>query len=281
MNNLTVVTITYNEEKNINQLLENVKGFASEVIVLDSYSVDRTVEIAYSYGARILYRVFDDFSKQRKYSLDQIEYNTDWVLVLDADEILTNDLKSEILREIKDSNYDAYLIKRRFYWKGQWLKRGYYPTWLLRLGRVGLLTCDDRGINEHLVCKSKKIGKLKHDFIDNNRKSISDWVNKHNYYSDMEATKLLQREPKEDYSNFLSDQKVRKKWIRTFLWNRLPLVFRPFLYFSYRYIFCLGFLDGSKAFHYHLLHAFFYRFLIDLKYLEIKGHELKKGNEPK
>lgn len=270
---LTVVIITFNEEINLPHALENVKDFAAEVVILDSNSSDRTVEIAESYGARIYTRNFDNFSRQRKYALEEIPYFTEWLFVLDADELLTKSLKEEIRKTIGTTAKDAFYIKRRFYWKGKWIKRGYYPTWLLRLGRTGKITCDDRPINEHLICRGGKTGKLTADFMDFNRKSIFDWIVKHNYYSDQEAQQLFLKEGAGASSTFWGSQYDRKRWIRYKIWNRLPPLLRPFLYFFYRYILRLGFLDGKKAFVYHFLHSFIYRILIDLKYLEIRWTE--------
>jgi len=267
---LTVVILTYNEEVNLPHALENVKGFAKEVVVLDSHSTDSTVEIAESFSARVYTRTFDDFSRQRKYALKEIPYITKWLFVLDADEYMTESLKQEIRGTIGNTDKDAFFIKRRFYWKGKWIKRGYYPTWLLRLGRTGMITCDERPINEHLICRSGKAGKLEEDFVDHNRKDLTNWIAKHNHYSSREARQLFLREGFDDRYDFWGSQYERKRWVRVKVWNRMPPVLRPFLYFIYRYVFRLGFLDGKEAFMYHFLHAFLYRVLIDFKYLELR-----------
>jgi len=267
---ITVVILTYNEEVNLPHALKNVKDFAKQVVVLDSHSTDRTVEIAESYGAKVYTRPFDDFSRQRKYALEQITYSTGWLFFLDADELLTEQLKEEIRNVILKTDKDAFYIKRRFYWMGKWIRRGYYPTWLLRLGRTGYITCDNRPINEHLVCRSGNVGKLREDFIDHNNKSLSDWISKHNIYSDKEAYQLELQDDSREIYKLWGTQYERKRWLRFRVWNKLPLLIRPFIYFLYRYIFCLGFLDGKKAFMYHFLHAFLYRILIDFKYLEKK-----------
>ena len=267
---ITVVILTYNEEVNLPHALDNVKEFAKDVVLLDSYSTDNTLEIAESYGVRVYTRKFDDFSRQRKYALEVISYTTEWIFVLDADEFLTEQLKEEIKKTIGTTHLDAFYIKRRFYWMGKWIRRGYYPTWLLRLGRTGSITCDERPINEHLVCKNGNVGKLKEDFVDFNRKSLADWISKHNHYSDREASQLLSQDESKEVYKLWGSQYERKRWLRVKVWNKLPPLIRPFLYFSYRYIFRLGFLDGKEAFMYHFLHAFLYRILIDLKYLEKK-----------
>lgn len=265
---IAVVVITFNEELNLPFFFDGLKGFANEIFVLDSYSTDRTVDICKLNGASVFYREFDDFSSQRHYALTSLPITSEWILVLDADEYLTNELKHEIRSKISCTNFDAFMMKRRFVWQGKWLKHGYYPTWLLRLGRNGLLDCDSRPINEHLICLSDRVGKLDHDFVDHNRKSLNDWISKHNHYSDREAKALLLNDSTK-YSLFAS-QYSRKRWLRNNIWNKLPLFFRPFVLFIYRYFIMGGFLDGKKAFIYHFLHAFIYRMLIDIKFIEAR-----------
>ncbi|MBY7868100.1 glycosyltransferase family 2 protein [Vibrio fluvialis] len=270
MLDITVLVITKNEEVNLPYLLENVSGWAKDIVILDSGSTDNTVKIAQSYGARIYTREFDNFSSQRNHLLS-LDLSTEWSLVLDADEYLTDDLKIEIEQNINSEEYDGFYLKRRFYWMGTWIKRGYYPTVLMRLARTGMLSCDSREINEHLVCKSTRTNILKHDFIDYNRKSLSDWLIKHNDYSSREA-KALFTDKNENY-DFFGGQYQRKRWIRVNVWNNLPPIIRPILFVFYRVFFKLGFLDGKKALLYHFLHAFIYRAIIDSKYLEIKWKE--------
>jgi glycosyltransferase involved in cell wall biosynthesis len=271
LNKITVLILTFNEEKNLKYALENVKDWANEIVILDSYSTDKTVEIAKSYNAKVYYKKFDNFSAQRKHALNKLEITNDWIFVLDADEYLTEELKNEISNLMKDENSmkDAYFIKRRFYWMGKWLKHGYYPTILLRFGKKGLIDCDNREINEHLICKTNNIGYLKNDFIDHNRKNLSEWIQKHNNYSSREAL-ALSVEDRTQYKFIGGSQYEKKRWIRKNIWNGLPPVLRPYLYFFYRYFIRGGFMDGKKAFIYHFLHAFIYRTLIDFKYLEYK-----------
>ena len=129
-------------------------------------------------------------------------------------------------------------------------------------------------MNEHLIVNGA-VGWLDNDFTDENRKGISDWISKHNDYATREALELLHMQPVVDYReievSFFGSQAARKRWLRYKIWNRLPLLIRPFFYFFYRYILAGGFLDGKQAFVYHVLQGFWYPMLIDIKYLELRG----------
>jgi glycosyltransferase involved in cell wall biosynthesis len=281
MSEITVMILTFNEEAHIERCLSKLNGFANEIIILDSYSTDRTVDIAKIMGAKIFYRKFDNYSAQRKYLLNEIPVDSDWIFILDADEYLTEELKLEILTMIAKPEIlaDAYFVNRRFYWKDIWLKHSYYPTYILRFGRTGMINCDDRPINEHLICSTDNISYLDNDFIDHNLGSITDWMIKHNDYARREAEQLFIKDPKR-YSLFAS-QYERKRWLRTQIWNNLPPLLRPFLYFTIKYFFLGGFLDGKKALVYHFMDSFIYRSLIDIKYLELKWENLNGRDKKK
>lgn len=267
MLSISVLILTYNEEVNIAQAIDNVVNWADEIIVLDSFSQDNTVAIAKEKGAKIYTNKFENYSKQRNHAL-QLPIESDWIFFLDADEFLTEELKTEIKEVLPSTDRDAFLIKRRFYWKGTWVKRGYYPTWLVRLGRKGYIECEDRPINEHMICTTDKVGQLKNDFVDNNNKSLKEWMIKHVNYADRETTQyFLEKNTK---YNFFGSSFERRRWVKLKIWNNLPVVIRPFLYFIYRAIFCLGFMDGKKALQYHFLHAFIYHCLRDMLYLDKK-----------
>lgn len=268
---ITIVVLTYNEELNIVQSLSNVLGWAKDVIVLDSGSTDRTIEIANNLGAKVIFRKFDNFASQRSYAINEWGSLNEWMFFLDADEYLMEDLKLEILglfHEGKINNYDGYLIKRRFYFMGKWIKYGgYYPTWILRLFKPNKAICE-REINEHIHI-SGRIGKLAGDFVDRNNKSFSDWIIKHNVYSDFEAVQLVNASPIE--SNFFGTQAERKSWIRINIWNKLlPPLVRPFMYFFYRYFLRFGFMDGKAGFIFHFMQGLVFLLMIDIKYLEFK-----------
>ena len=155
----------------------------------------------------------------------------------------------------------------------KWIKRGYYPTWILRLFRNGMAKCEDRAVNEHLIVNGIT-GKLKNDFIHEDRKGISDWIAKHNIYATREALELLNNRNKINYKeidvNLFGTQAQRKRWLRYKIWNKLPLLLRPWCIFFYRYIILGGFIEGRASFIFHFLSALWFYMLIDIKYIEMR-----------
>lgn len=266
---LTVLILTKQEELNIAQAIENTINWAQEVFVLDSESTDRTVDIASKLGAKVFTRQFDNYANQRNHAIKNLPINTSWVLFLDADEYLTEQLKNEISETLQNgTQFDGFYLKRRFYFMGKWIRfGGYYPTWLLRLFKRDKAICE-REINEHIAVDGD-VGKLKHDFVDDNKKDFSHWLDKHNKYSTFEASQFDKKH--DGISNFWGSQAERKQWIRQKIWNSMmPPLIRPFIYFIYRYFIRLGFLDGKTGLIYHFMHGLVFLLIIDVKYLEIK-----------
>lgn len=271
---IAVVILTYNEESNLPQALDSLADWADETFILDSLSTDRTLDIARGYGCHIAINKFENYAKQRNYALDHLSIKSEWILFLDGDEWLPHALKLEISSIIALSpEENGFYINRRFIWMGRWIRRGYYPSLILRLFRLGKGRCEDRSVNEHLIVEGKT-GKLRNDFMHEDRKGVTDWIAKHNGYATREAQELLNRRSERGYqeidAHLFETQPQRKRWLRQKVWNRLPPLIRPFFYFLYRYVLTGGFLDGKGAFVYHFLHALWYPLLIDVKYLELK-----------
>lgn len=271
---LAVIILTYNEEANIAQALDSVAGWADEIFILDSQSTDRTLEIAGRYGCHIAQNKFENYAKQRNHALDHLPIHSEWVFFLDADEWLSEELKKEISALIATSPVEnGFYIKRRLIWMRRWIRRGYYPSWQLRLFRHGKGRCEGRAVNEHLIVEGIT-GNLRNDFTDENKKGVSDWIAKHNGYATREAQELLNTRSMRSYQeidvSLFGSQAQRRRWLRYKVWNNLPPLIRPFFYFIYRYILLGGFLDGREAFIFHFLQALWYPLLIDIKYLEMK-----------
>ncbi len=281
MADVAVIVLTYNEEINIGQSLESVSGWAKEVFVLDSFSTDRTLEIARSFGCQITQHKFENYARQRNHALDELPIRSEWVLFLDADEWLPDALKEEISATLAAApEANGFYLNRRLIWMGRWVRRGYYPSWILRLFRRGKGRCEDREVNEHLIVEGLT-SRLRQDFIHEDRKGVSEWIAKHNGYALLEAQTLINASREADYqeidARFSGTQAQRKRWLRHRVWNRMPPLVRPFFYFFYRYVLNGGFLDGREAFIFHFLQALWFPMLIDIKYLELKG--VSKGTD--
>ena len=271
---VTVVILTFNEEIHIERAIANVKEWAQSVFILDSGSQDKTCLIAEKMGAKVFYNKFETYSKQRNFAIKELPIETEWMLFLDADEYILEDLKNEIALVLPTAQCNGFYLKRRFYFMGKWIKYGgYYPTYILRLFKRKFATCE-REINEHIKVEGE-VKTLKGDFVDENLRGISEWTEKHNKYSTFEAQDLYRREQEGidegEVAKLFGKQNERKRWIVKKIWNPLmPKLLRPFIYFIYRYFFRLGFMDGRRGFIYHFLQGLWFWFLVDVKYFEMK-----------
>ena len=266
---LGVAVLTYNEEANLRYALDSVRDWADKILVLDSGSTDRTLDIAKEYPAEIVVHPFESYGKQRNKALQLLRSNVEWVLFLDADETVPESLRSEIDQVLTNQrNTEGYYLKYRLIWEGHWIRRGYYPTWILRLVKSGSARCEERAANEHLIVAGPT-GRLRSDFFHYDRKGIGAWIEKHNRYATAEASEIYRsRSEQQLEGRFFGKPPQRRRWVRETLWNRLPPITRSFAYFGYRYFLRGGFLDGRPGLVFHFLQGLWYPLLIDLKYLE-------------
>jgi glycosyltransferase involved in cell wall biosynthesis len=274
---LSVVVLTYNEELHIERCITSLQSFASDVFIVDSFSTDKTKQIAEELGAKVYQNKWlNNHSIQFNWGLKNCPIKTEWVMRVDADEYVMPELAIEIkntLDKISDDVSGIY-IKRRVYFMGKWIKHGgCYPIELLRIWRHGKGFCEDRWMDEHIKIIRGRTVKLNYDFIDHNLKSLTTWIDKHNYYATREAAELLNTVYDFNMNNdivpvFFGSQAQRKRWLKV-KYSKLPLFIRPFLYFLYRYFIRLGILDGKQGLVWCFLQGFWYRFLVDAKIYEI------------
>ncbi len=267
---LTVVILTYQEEANLGVCLDSLRPLAPEIFVVDSGSTDATVAIAERAGARVVSHPFETHARQLNLALQTLPITTPWVMRLDADERLTPELAAELkaLLPAAPTDVAGLMLKRRVYFWGRWIRHGgYYPTWLLRVWRRGHARCEPKWMDEHMVLDGGRIVKLDHDLIDENHKGLGFWTEKHNRYADREVKDMLARKSgaSDAEGGALAGQAVRRRWMKQNLYAHAPLFLRAFLYWFYRYVILLGFLDGRPGLVFHLLQAFWYRFLVDAK----------------
>ncbi|HUD46577.1 MAG TPA: glycosyltransferase family 2 protein [Candidatus Baltobacteraceae bacterium] len=275
---ISVLILTFNEEQNIPACLESVK-WCDDVLVVDSFSTDRTVELARGGGARVLEHRFVNFADQRNFGLTQGGLKNPWVLHLDADELVTPELRDQMLAAIPHTQKEAFQMPSRMMFQGQWLKySGLYPWYQVRLGKKSSLSFVQVGHGQRETLASEKIGTLESPLLHYSfSKGIHDWVEKHNRYSTAEAVHFVEAgtEKRIDWRSILpfGNGTVRRRTLKQ-LFFHLP--FRPTLRFLYMYCYKLGFLDGRAGLTYCRLLAF-YEYLIVLKMREARWRRLGRA----
>ncbi len=265
---LTVIVPTYNEEVNLPKCLKSISKLDASIFIVDSGSSDKTTEIAKAFGATVVDGLWNSFSEKLNWSIDNLPIETPWVMRVDADEHLTDDLIDEIGITLPHvlSEVTAFEIKRRMAFLGRWIRHGgIYPSWQVRLWRTGKARFEMRNLDEHMLIEGK-VGRLTNDFVDENLKSLATWIDKHNVYSDREKEEILQCGTG-NWGNLQGQARI-KRILKEGVYYRFPLFLRPILYWIWRYFFRLGFLDGRPGLIYHFLQGFWYRFLIDAKIFE-------------
>ena len=266
---VSVIILTLNEEENLPECLESL-SWCDDVVVFDSYSTDRTEQIARDMGARLFRRRFDNYATQRNAALTDVDYKHPWVLMIDADERCTQELADEMesLTAHADDGVALYRVRRKDYFMGRWLKRSSgYPVWfgrMIRLGRVRF----EREINEDAAADGQTKMLTNHLIHYPFSRGMAFWFERHNRYSSMEAEALLvevqQKLALRDI--FSTDPVVRRRALKQ-LAHRLP--FRRTLVFVFLYFVRLGILDGRPGLTYCRVRAF-YEYMIDLKMMELR-----------
>jgi glycosyltransferase involved in cell wall biosynthesis len=274
MQDISAYIITYNEERHIRRAIENAHRYAREVYVLDSYSTDRTCEIAEQLGAHVYRRKFTYHADQLNWGLQNIPFATEWIWRQDADEYLTDELIQEIDQTIPTacSDVNAFTAPCLRKFMGRYIKHGIVPLILLRLFRKGHAQWENKRMDEHIYVTDGQIGELKQAFFDDSLLTLSEWTQKHNGYSTKESIELLCAEYGLNESPAVvrsgaHSMSVRRNKLR---YARMPLFWRAFGFFCYRYFFRCGFLDGKEGFIWHSLQGFWYRMLVDAKIFEFK-----------
>jgi glycosyltransferase involved in cell wall biosynthesis len=264
---VTVVVLTLNEEANLPACLDSVRQLRASVIVVDSGSSDRTVEIAKRWGAAVVHHPFDGYALQRNWALDTLQIETDWILNLDADERLTFELVSEINGVLGNSTNqtDGYLLRKRTIFMGRWIRHGgHYPSYHLRLFRKGRGRCEARRYDQHFVADGA-VECLEHDYHDVVASSLMTWTMRHAQWASMEASELLEASPNRGprvVPRFAGNRIERRRWWRT-VYGKTPIFVRALAYWGYRYVVRLGFLDATEGLIFHFLQGFWFRFLVD------------------
>jgi glycosyltransferase involved in cell wall biosynthesis len=280
---VSVLIPAKNEEANLPACLESLSR-ADEIFVVDSQSSDRSVEIAEQYGATVVQFHFDGrWPKKKNWSLENLPFRHEWVLIVDCDERIPPELWEEIEAAIQNSAYDGYYLNRKVFFLGTWIRHGgRYPDWNLRLfkhkkGRYENLKTEeirntgDNEVHEHVILEGAS-GYLKNDMLHIDFRDIYHWLERHNRYSNWEARVYLNllnsKEESGTIGASLWGNAVQRKRFLKKIWVRLP--FKPTLRFILFYIIQLGFLDGKAGYIYgRLLSQYEYQ-------IGVKVYELQK-----
>lgn len=272
MPSLTVLILTYNEALHIERCIASVQGVANRVVVVDSGSTDNTRELAAAAGADVLVNDWTHHSAQVNWAIANAAITTRWTMRLDADEVVLPDLAQK-LSGLEAIDANGASVNRQLHFMGRWIRwGGIYPVRSLRLWRTGFGQCEDRLMDEHIVVDGP-IAHIDADIADINLNSLSWWTEKHNRYATLEAIEVIRAEHGAALASGLRSQNqlLYRHRLRLLIYAHLPLGARALAYFVYRYIILLGFLDGWQGLAFHGLQGGWYRFLVDLKVLEMRA----------
>jgi glycosyltransferase involved in cell wall biosynthesis len=247
---VSAVIVTKNEESNIQDAIESVKGF-SEIIVIDSFSSDHTVDICKNYTDKVFLEEWQGYAKQKQKGI--YKASMPWVLILDADERLTPELRSEISIVLENKTYNGFYIPRKNFFLGKWIRHGgWWPDYTLRLFRKDMAFMQDREVHEKVVVRGST-GYLKNPMEHYTSRSLSDFIKKLENYSTLSAREMVQKD---------------------FMPGIFSLIFRPLFTFFKMFFLRRGFLDGK----YGLILSLLYSYYSFSKYTKLWENKIMKGS---
>ena len=274
MIDLTAIILTKNEEKNLPDCIDSVRDVAKRIVVVDSYSTDDTLKIAEEKGVAIYQHPFENYGKQFQWAMDHTDIDTKWIFRFDADERLTPDSAQELIKlctENENTDVNGIIFTLEVVFLGRKLKHGgTYPFKKLCIFKRGMAYMEERSMDEQIVLTAGRSVEMKavsehHDFRD-----LTFWINKHNWYATRAAKDYFDYAGKEDSFATLDFPSKIRRFIKKKIYYKLPMGFRCWLYFMYRYVVRLGFLDGREGYFYAFFQAYWYRILVDAKIYEAK-----------
>ena len=282
---VTTIILTYNEELHIRRCLENVCPFSKKVYVIDSPSTDHTADICREFEnvEVVIHKYPGNQATQFNWALDNVVIDTGWILRVDADEYLLPELVEELEQKLPNMPRDVTGIelKRRHIFMGKWMKHGIYPVIMMRMCRTGYGRYADRLMDEHMVINNGRCIMLNNDFCDHSLINISDYCRKHLDYAQREAAVVLDEmyglssdNIVKGMSDLRSDESLGKqaedKHKSKSKYNELPLFWRSFAYFLFRYFIKGGFIDGKEGFIFAFIQGWWFRTMVDVKLLEVR-----------
>ena len=279
--NIEIIIPVKNEAINLPYTLESIYKWADKIWVVDSESTDNTCEIAKEYGAEVLVQPWLGYAKQKNWALDNLQIESDWVFILDADEVILPDLRDEMLKiaaePVEQNPTTAYNINRYFIFLGKQIRHcGYYPSWNIRFFKRGSARYEEREVHEHMVVDGPQ-GYLRGDMEHFDRRGLDIYIEKHNHYCMLEAKEILREQNSTEDSvgmSLFGSTIQRRRWIKRHIYPKLPA--RWLFRFLWMYVLQLGFLDGHNGFRFCLFISS-RELLISLKMAELQQEEAKQN----
>lgn len=280
---LTAIVLTRDDAVHIGRCVELLRGVARRVLVVDSFSSDRTTELARAAGADVVQRAFSGHADQYNWAA-QSGITTDWIIWVDSDEYLEPRLAAQIRSELPHlpPSVSAVDLRRKVIFQGRWIRwGGHYDTILTRLWRPGRAHVEQRWMDMHLLVDEGETVRFRAgDIVDENLKDLTNWTEKHNRYTTLSMVDYLAQElglEERVDSNRLTGPAALKRRLRNDLYRRSPLYARAVLYYLYRYFVRLGFLDGVQGFTFHTLQGLWNFLLVDAKIDEARRLIAREG----
>lgn len=282
---LTAIILTFNESLHIERCIRSLKGLAQQVYVIDSGSTDETAHIARASGATVFFNPWTNHATQFNWALENTKIETDWILRIDADEILNDPLRLALAEffAAPPNKVNAVVLRRQIVFLGRPIRHGFfYPLHNLRLWRSGHGTVETRWMDEHVKVRKEVSVVLPGTLVDHNLKDLDWWIDKHNGYAKREVYDIIETRMGGGAAG-LSGLSLRarvKRFAKNQFYAHIPRPIRPALYFIYRYVLGAGFLDGREGFYFHFLQAFWYRTIVDAKLFELEKRARERGLLP-
>lgn len=259
---LTIVIITLNEAHNLNRFFDSIEGWVSNIVVLDSFSSDNTIDICISRGAKVFQRKFDNFGSQWNVAISETNIKTPWVMKMDPDEVMKNELKININEALKQTKFDAFNLVMKNFFMGKALPKNFKH---LRIWRNGKCKFSDSLVNEHPIVEGL-IGDIEGMYEHHDSPDLNHWLNKQNKYTASEAEALVNQLSLPFKPNLLGSADQRRMFYKKYFYS---IPFRYSILFIYHYLVLGAYRLGKVGLIWSRLRTLVY-YLTELKAFELR-----------
>lgn len=283
MLDIACIILTKDEEIHLERCITSARKVCSDIWVIDSYSTDRTCEIAEALGAHVVQHTFTNQAEQFNWAIDHLPITNPWIWRLDADEIISDQLAALAKRNLPKlgNNVNGVYVNKRIIFMEHPLRfGGWYPAPQIKLIRRGFGRSEDKVMDEHLIVLEGETVAWDGDQVDWNLRDLDWWWNKHLGYAKREAQNMLQMEQHQAETvtmkaRFFGTNAERKRWLKE-IYAHSPMFVRPIFYFLVRYLLMGGFLDGYPGWYWHTRQGLHYRMLVDCELSKLHRENKKK-----